>query len=171
MLWQPLQMPTLNPVFLAHFQKPSIWSRNHLLSFLLVCWMSLCLYDFSFILFPLIPTALLICLENTFWNPTVRDGNFNFVGLFKKSFALYVESGMWMKMEAAIDIMRNEQGGCLVTKEEFFKFIIEHYLRKFHCFYFHLTYLTSKCSPLLGLYIWARTKEWNLAEKVDAKNP
>ena len=86
----------------------------------------------------LIPTALLICLENTFWIPTIREGKSNFVELFKKSFALYVESGTWKKMEAAIDILRNEQGGCLIAEEEFFKFIIEHYLRKFSLFLFSL---------------------------------
>ena len=88
------------------------------------------------------PTALLICMENTFWNIS-NDGNF--VELFKKSFTLYVESGMKKKMEAEIDILRN-QGGQLVTKEfkaKFYKIIIEHYLSGFHCFYFHLTYLTT----------------------------
>ena len=89
-------------------------------------------------------TALLICMENTFWNG--RDGNF--VESFKQSFTLYVESGMRMKAEAEIDILPNVQGGSLyqVTedfKARFCKLIIEHYLRKIHCFYLHLTHLTT----------------------------
>ena len=46
--------------------------------------------------------------------------------------------------ERDIDILRNEEGGFSVTKDfnaKFYKFIVEHYLRKFHCFYFHLTHL------------------------------
>jgi len=74
-------------------------------------------------------TALLICLENTFWNIS-RD--VNIVESFKKSFSLYVESGMRKKVEAEIDIvLRNEQGGFLVTedfKAQFHKIIIEHHL-------------------------------------------
>ena len=88
-------------------------------------------------------TALLICMENTFWN-IGRDGNF--VESFKKSFIVYVESGMREKMEAGLDILRN-QGGHLVTKEfkaGFCKMIIEHYLCKFqvHCFYLNWMHLT-----------------------------
>ena len=80
------------------------------------------------------PTALLICVENTFWN---RDGSF--VESFKKSFTLYVESGTKKKMEADIAMLR-KQGECgnQVTKEfkeNLFKIIIEHYLCKFHCFF------------------------------------
>ena len=101
------------------------------------------LYDFLFILL-LIPTALLICTENTFWDFQVtgsRDGNF--VKLFKKSFTLYVESGMREMVETDIDsILRtnSEQGEFLVTKDfeaKFYKFIVDHYLRKFHCSYLH----------------------------------
>jgi hypothetical protein len=85
-------------------------------------------------------TALLICMENTFWNISIgRDGNF--VKLFKKSFALYVESGMRMKTEADVDILRNEllvEGPVTEGfKAKFYEIIIEHYLRKFHCFYLH----------------------------------
>jgi hypothetical protein len=93
------------------------------------------------------PTALLICMENTFWNIS-RD--VNFAKLFKKSFTLYVESGIRKKVEAAIDELGNGQGGWMVTedfKAKFFKVIIEHYLRKFHCFYLHLTHLMLKYSP------------------------
>ena len=83
------------------------------------------------------PTALLICMENTFWN-IQRDGNF--VESFKKSFTLYVDSGMRKKVEAEIDILRNEQGESefVATKDfkaRFLKLIIDHYLRKIHCFY------------------------------------
>ena len=79
------------------------------------------------------PTALLICMENTFWN--ISRGNF--VEMFKKSFEFYVESGMRKQTEADIDILRNEQGGSTVMEDfekTFYKFVIEHFLRKFHCF-------------------------------------
>ena len=71
-------------------------------------------------------------MENTFWNIST---DVNFVDLFKSSFTVYVESGMMREVEAAINILRNEQGGCLVTKdfkEKFQKIIIAHYLCKFH---------------------------------------
>ena len=81
------------------------------------------------------PTALLICMENTFWN-IGKDGNF--VKLFKKSFTLYEESGMRKKTEAEVDILQNEQGGSPDFKEKFCNFITEHYLRKIqNCFYLH----------------------------------
>jgi hypothetical protein len=85
----------------------------------------------------LIPTALLICTENTFWD---ISSNGNFAELFKKSFTSYVESGMEEMVEIDIDVLRNEQGGFSVTKDfeaKFYKFIVDHYLCKFHCFYFH----------------------------------
>jgi len=72
-------------------------------------------------------TALLICMENTFWNIST---DVNFVDLFKASFTLYVESGMMKKTEADIDISRY-QGGHLVTKKfkrSFYTIIIKHYL-------------------------------------------
>ena len=53
---------------------------------------------------------------------------------FKKSFKLYVKSGMKRKTERDIDILRNEEGELLVTEDfnvEFYKFIVDHYLRKF----------------------------------------
>ena len=54
--------------------------------------------------------------------------------LFKKSFKLYVQSGTRKKMEAAINILINEQGGgCLETedfKAKFLMLVTEHYLRK-----------------------------------------
>ena len=95
----------------------------------------------------LMSTAVLICMENTFWNIS-KDGNF--VKSFKKSFTSYVDSGMRMKAEAEIDILQNVQGGSLYQatnlkdfNPRFCKLIIEHYLRKFHCFYVHLTHLTT----------------------------
>ena len=76
-------------------------------------------------------TALLICFENTFWTVN-RDGNYNFVKLFKKSFALYVESGTRERLEAAIYILlRDDQGASEWTvtkefKEKFCKLVVEH---------------------------------------------
>jgi hypothetical protein len=87
----------------------------------------------------LIQTALLICLENSFWNIS-RDG-VNFVESFIKSFSLYVESGMRKEMEAEIDILGNDEGGFLVTKDlkaQFRKIITEHYLCKIHLLLFTL---------------------------------
>jgi hypothetical protein len=88
------------------------------------------------------PIALLICMEHTFWSSLRKGGN---VGeLFKKSFKLYVENGTRERMEADINIF--EDGGCLETediKEKFYMFISEHFLRKIHCFYLHLTHLTT----------------------------
>ena len=49
-------------------------------------------------------------------------------------------------MRIDIDILRNEQGKFLVTKDfkaMFHKFIVEHYLCEFHCFYLHLTHLIT----------------------------
>ena len=71
--------------------------------------------------------------------------------LFKKSFKLYVQSGTRKKMEAAINILINEQGGgCLETedfKAKFLMLITEHYLRKnslfFYLFALVLTHLTT----------------------------
>ena len=87
------------------------------------------------------PTALLICTENTFWD---INGDGNFVELFKKSFTIYVESGLREITERDIDILRNKEGEFEVNKGfygKFYDFIIDHYLRKFHCFYLHLAHL------------------------------
>jgi hypothetical protein len=84
----------------------------------------------------LIPIALLICTENTFWDIS-GDETQNFVELFKTSFTSYVESGIREMVEREIDILRNEQGGFSVTedfKAKFYKFIVDHYLRKFQFF-------------------------------------
>jgi hypothetical protein len=101
-------------------------------------WSADCLFvHVAFHLFSILfLTALLICMENTFWS--IEDGNF--VELFKKSFELYVESGMRKKIEA--DIFGNGQGGHLVTTEdgkaEFYMFITRHFLCKIHCFFMRL---------------------------------
>jgi len=72
-------------------------------------------------------TALLICMENSFWN---RYTGGNFVDWFKKSFALYVKSGMRMKVELAINILEYDPVGDLRPgfKEDFYKIIMDHYL-------------------------------------------
>ena len=77
-------------------------------------------------------------MENTFWELDInRHHDGNFVELFNKSFTLYVKSGMREKTERDIDILlRNEKGELLaqVTEDfdaEFYKFIVDHYLRKF----------------------------------------
>ena len=77
-------------------------------------------------------------MENTFWN-IERDGNF--VELFKRSFTLYVESGMREMMERDIEVLKNEQEEFSAQptnakdfNAKFYKFIVDHYLCKFHCF-------------------------------------
>ena len=98
----------------------------------------------------LMSTALLICLENSFWDMTHINGDdVNFMESFKRSFKLYVESGTRKKVEASITLLRNEQGGRrLVTdstdfRGKFYKLITEHLLRKFRCslsmYLMHLT--------------------------------
>jgi hypothetical protein len=92
--------------------------------------------------FVLISTALLICTENTFWDIN-SDHDGSFVELFKKSFALYVESGLKEMTERDVDMLTNEQdeiSNSAKAKDfnaKFYNFIIDHYLRKFHCFYLH----------------------------------
>ena len=93
-------------------------------------------------LFSYLPTALLICIENTFWD---INGDGNFVELFKKSFTLYVESGMREMTERDIEILINENDP---TYGEFYKFIVNHYLGKFHCFYLYLS--SNHCFFLLN---------------------
>ena len=88
-------------------------------------------------------SALLICIENTFWN---INGHSNFVKLFKKSFTLYVKSGMREKTERDFEILRN---GRYPSHDEFYEFIVNHYLRKFHCFYLHLR--SNHCLRLLNI--------------------
>ena len=83
-------------------------------------------------------TALLICMENSFWNIS-SDGNF--FESFKESFILYVESGMRKKMEAELDILLKDEPDPVTDdmKAKFYRTIIEHYLRKFNCFNLRLT--------------------------------
>ena len=82
---------------------------------------------------------------------------------FKKSFTLYVEGGMMKMVEIDIDSMwRNElhfkKGRILVMEEfkaRFYKFIVNHYLRKFHCLYLHskrcdLSTVITYIQPSLG---------------------
>jgi hypothetical protein len=96
------------------------------------------------------PTALLICMENTFWSTGIRRGD-NFVELFKKSFKLYVESGTREKVEVAINtILINDWLGRPVTdsgwedlEAKIYLIISEHYLCKIHCFYLQLTHLIT----------------------------
>ena len=59
---------------------------------------------------------------------------------------------------------------------KFFKFIFDHYLRTFHCFYLHSTHLTvfpTKYSPprIPGQFHWQRGSNVCMASKVDAKIP
>jgi hypothetical protein len=78
------------------------------------------------------PTALLICMEDTFWNIS-KDRNF--LKLFKKSFTLYVESGMRKETDADIDLLLRSQSGYPATdefKEKFYNIVIEHCFCKFH---------------------------------------
>jgi hypothetical protein len=81
-------------------------------------------------------------MENSFWNGRT---SVNFEDGFKKSFTLYVESGMRKKTETDIDVLRNEQGGHPVTlefKAKLNKIIMDHRLRKYHCLYLRSTFLT-----------------------------
>jgi hypothetical protein len=121
-------------------------------------------------------------MENTFWH--ISSDPSNFVEYFKKSFELYVESGMIKKIDSEADIFRNEQGRCLVTKDceaEFYMFITGHYLGKIHCFFMALTsklvtHLITLYSPPWGSSFWRlrvgeqEKKKVYLAAKADAKN-
>ena len=89
-------------------------------------------------------------MENTFWNINGDTGN-DFVKQFKKSFKLYVESGMREMTERDFEVFRNEQvefpGRWQPVANDFAakfrKFIFDHYLRKFHCFYWYSTHLIN----------------------------
>ena len=83
-------------------------------------------------------------MENTFWNITgSRNGNLDFVELFKKSFTLYVESGMRKEMEADIVILQNQSGYPVIDKfkTKFCKIINEHFLVSFPLFLFCTWYI------------------------------
>ena len=150
--WLNLQAKALAVFLKAHFKSNIISSITSylkrspsrslaiftgLLNFSLPVWL------FIYFIPNLMTTALLICMENTFWNVS-RDGNF--VELFKNSFTLYVESGMREKMEAEIDMILRNQSQHLATdkfKAKFCKIVIKHCLCKLHCFFLHLTHLTT----------------------------
>ena len=54
--------------------------------------------------------------------------------------------GMMEMMKKQIDMLKNERGELFLTKDfkaTFHHFIVDHYLRKFHCIYMHLMYLTT----------------------------
>ena len=102
------------------------------------------------------PTALLICLEDTFWYTGIQVSmefhhtRNNFAEFFEESFTFYNESGMREKVEAEIDILTNEQGGSPATMDsdfvkKFYTTIIENFLRKIYssCFYFQSTRLIT----------------------------
>ena len=81
----------------------------------------------------MIRTALLICIENTFWNTGITKTDANFLDLFKASFAFYVESGTKEIVEAEIDLLtRSHQLKDGPATEEFkamfCKMVIEHFL-------------------------------------------
>ena len=98
-------------------------------------------------------------MENTFWNINDVDGNF--VKVFKKSFTLYVKSGRREMTERDIEMLKNEQGELFTSDSDsrswdseserdsdsdyakFYKFIVDHCLRKFYCIYFHSTHLIT----------------------------
>ena len=65
-----------------------------------------CMTSIYFLILVLISIALLICMENTFWN--INDGDGNFVKVFKKSFKLYVKSGKREMTERDFEILKNE---------------------------------------------------------------
>jgi hypothetical protein len=81
--------------------------------------------------------ALLICVENSFWN---HGGHGNFVDSFQKSFTLYVESGMKKKVESHIGVFQHQQAGQIrvVDKKELYKIVMEHCLCKLHSYCLYL---------------------------------
>ena len=88
-------------------------------------------------------------MENTFWD---INQDCSFVKQFKKSFTFYVESGMKEVTERDIEVVIDEQGEILEAEEfnaKFFKFIFDHYLCKYHCFYLHLTHLITLFTYLM----------------------
>ena len=67
-------------------------------------------------------------MENSFWN---HSGHGNFVDSFKKSFRLYVESGIKKKVESDIE----QAGKRMVDERELYKkIIIKHCLCKFYLY-------------------------------------
>ena len=136
----------LNPYFKGNDFGPSPTTMSSYLIFIGPLNAFLLVTFIYFLIHFFILTALLICIENTFWD---INGDGNFVEQFKKSFTLYVESGMRDMTERDIEILRNEQNYDLTQSHgEFYKFIVNHYLRKFHCLYLHLT--SNHCLCLLN---------------------
>ena len=99
-------------------------------------------------------------MENTFWDITkLGDGKFR--ELFQKSFTLYVKSGVMKIVEIDIDMLRNEQGEFSVNKDfeaKFYRFIVDHYLRKFHCFHLYLTHLSTFLKTAISGEFQARAR-------------
>ena len=127
---------------------------------------SSCLYDFIHLILIFLPTALLICLENTFWEGS-RLRDCKFVESFKRSFTLYVESGMKEIVEIEIDTifkLRNDQGHS-DFQANFYNFVVDHYLCKFHSFYLHSTHLNT-----FSAYIQPSLVNSRLAENKPMKN-
>ena len=121
----------LNPYFKGNDFGPSPTTMSSYLIFIGPLNAFLLVTFIYFLIHFFILTALLICIENTFWD--IKGDPGNFVELFKKSFTLYVESGLREMTERDIQILRNERGP--PSHAEFYKFIVNHYLGKFHCFY------------------------------------
>jgi hypothetical protein len=81
-------------------------------------------------------------MENSFWS---NHNAWRFVDCFKKSFALYIKSGIRTRTQVALDILKNERGRGPVTedfKTKLFKIVMDHRLRKFHFFYLRSILLT-----------------------------
>ena len=149
---------TINPLTKFGKQKSSLIFFTGLLNSSLPVWLFILLWSPRAI-------ALLICMENTFWN-IGSDGNF--VKLFKKSFTLYVKSGTREKVEADIEKLGYPGRYWEATELEeykgnFFKIIIEHNLCRFQFLLFaintsnhflHLIQLTLVKQKLLGCKTW-----------------
>ena len=113
---------------------------------------SFSLLIFIYLIPILMPTALLICMENTFWSNL--DGNF--LESFKESFTLYIDGGMRMKAEVEANILegKSEHLGTKEFEKRFCKLITDHYLCKIHCFFIHSTLLTAFFTLYSPLQVW-----------------
>ena len=159
------------------FFEAEVFKFSHLLYWSAYCLFACMIFHSSSTLMPI---ALLICMENTFWY-TQTSKDVNFVELFRKSFKLYAESGMRKKTGVDINVLKKELHDRQTTevsvmtedfKAKFYMFIAEHYLCKIH-FYLHSTHhsLTSS-SPIYSPWssFWIGTRVYSTT-KVDAKNP
>ena len=75
--------------------------------------------------------------------------------------------------ERDIEILKNDQGEILTPLGDsdytkFYKFIVDHYLRKFHYIYFHLTHLITALSSPTKYSETGRKKDF-MVSKVDAE--